>query len=97
MYYREIKKAKPVTEEDIRQLQRSVSAILKRVKREGDKALRYYAKRFDKYEPATFRITPDEAATAKERLSPEVLEELDFAIEQVGAFARAQRESIVGF
>ena len=27
VYYREIKKAKPVTEEDIRQLQRSVNAI----------------------------------------------------------------------
>jgi histidinol dehydrogenase/sulfopropanediol 3-dehydrogenase len=97
MYYREIKKAKPVTEEDIRQLQRSVSAILKKVKKEGDKALRYYAKKFDKYEPATFRITPEEAAKAKERLAPEVIEELDFAVEQVGAFARAQRESIVEF
>lgn len=97
MYYREIKKAKPVTEEDIRQLQRSVDAILKKVKKEGDKALRYYAKKFDKYEPASFRVSPEDAARAKEHLSPAVIEELDFAIEQVEAFARAQRRSIVAF
>jgi sulfopropanediol 3-dehydrogenase len=97
MYYKEIKKAKPVTEEDIRQLQRSVDAILKKVKKEGDKALRYYAKKFDKYEPVSFRISPEDAAKAKEHLSPAVIEELDFAIEQVGAFARAQRKSIVEF
>ena len=97
MYYREIKKAKPVTEEDIRQLQRIVNAILKKVKKEGDKALRYYAKKFDKYEPTSFRVSPEDAARAKEHLSPEVIEELDFAIEQVGTFARAQRGSIVEF
>jgi sulfopropanediol 3-dehydrogenase len=97
MYYREIKKAKPVTEEDIRQLQRSVDAILKKVKKEGDKALRYYAKKFDKYEPVSFRVSPEDAAKAKEHLSPAVIEELDFAIKQVGAFARAQRKSIVEF
>jgi len=97
MYYKEIKKAKPVTEEDVRQLQRSVNAILKKVKKEGDKALRYYAKKFDKYEPASFRVSPEDAAKAKEHLSPAVIEELDFAIEHVGAFARAQRKSIVAF
>jgi sulfopropanediol 3-dehydrogenase len=97
MYYREIKKAKPVTEGDIRKLQRSVDAILKKVKKEGDKALCYYAKKFDKYEPVSFRVSPEDAAKAKEHLSPAVIEELDFAIKQVGAFARAQRKSIVEF
>ena len=97
MYYREIKKAKPVTEGDIRKLQRSVDAILKKVKKEGDKALRYYAKKFDKYEPVSFRVSPEDAAKAKEHLSPAVIEELDFAIKQVEAFARAQRKSIVEF
>lgn len=97
MYYREIKQAKPVAEEDIRQLQKTVSAILNKVKKEGDEALRYYARKFDKFVPALFCVSPDEAAQAKDRLPPEVIEELDYAIERVEAFARAQRDSIVEF
>ncbi len=97
MYYREIKQAKPVTEEDIRQLRKTVGAILNKVRKEGDQALRYYAKKFDRVVPASFRVTADEAALARDRLAPEVIEELDYAIERVEAFARAQRESIVEF
>jgi len=97
MYYREIKQAKPVTQEDIRKLQRTVGAILSKVRKDGDQALQYYAKKFDKYVPASFRVSPEEAAQAKDRLPPEVIEELDYAIERVEAFARAQRESIVAF
>ncbi len=97
MYYREVKKAKPVGEEDIRRLQESVRGILAKVRKEGDEALRHYAKEFDRYEPRSFRVSPEEAAKGKDGLSAEVVEELDFAIEQVGAFARAQRESLVEF
>jgi sulfopropanediol 3-dehydrogenase len=97
MYYQELKKAKPVTEEDIRQLQEKVSAILTRVRDQGDDALRHYSKTFDGFEPESFRILPEHAAKAKNQLPAEVIEELDVAIEQVGAFARAQRESMVEF
>ena len=68
MYYTEIKKARPVTEEDVRQLQETVGAILQKVKKEGDHALKYYEKKFDNYEPESFLVTPKEAAKAeKER------------------------------
>ena len=92
-----LKNENPVPEEDIRKLQDSVRSILERVKKEGDKALRFYEKKFDNYEPDSFRITAKEAAKAKAKLPPEVIEELDFAVEQVGAFARAQKESLVEF
>jgi histidinol dehydrogenase/sulfopropanediol 3-dehydrogenase len=97
MYYREIKSAVPVAEEDVRQHQETVKSILARVKSEGDDAVRYYEKEFDNYEPPTFRISAEQAAGAKEQLPAEVVEELDFAIEQVTAFARAQKESMVEF
>jgi len=97
MYYQEIKKAKPVPEEDIRQLQERVGVILKKVRDEGDDALRYYSKTFDSFEPKSFQILPEQAAKAKNQLPAEVIEELDVAIEQVGVFARAQKESIVEF
>lgn len=97
MYYKEIKKAKPVTEEDMRQLQETVCAILEKVKKEGDRALRYYEKTFDNYEPESFLVSPNEAAGAKSRLPKEIIEELDFAIERVTAFAQAQKESMTEF
>jgi histidinol dehydrogenase len=97
MYYKEIKKAKPVTEEDVRELQEAVGAILQKVKKEGDSALRYYEKKFDNYEPESFLVTPKEAAKAKSKLPAEIIEELDFAIERVTAFAQAQRDSFKEF
>lgn len=96
MSIRIIKEARPVTEQDVQQLQDTVSAILKKVRDEGDAALRYYAKKFDNYEKP-FLVTPAEAAKTKEILPAEVMEELDFAIAQVTAFAKEQRASIKEF
>ena len=97
MYYREIKSAVPVAEADVHQLQETVKSILARVKTEGDSAVRYFEKEFDNYDPPSFRIREEQAAKAKAQLPAEVVEELDFAIEQVTAFARAQKNSMVEF
>lgn len=97
MYYRELKSEVPVTPADVRQLQDTVQEILGRVKEEGDSALRFYSKKFDNFEPESFLVTEDLAAQAADELPQPVLEELDFAIEQVGAFAQAQRESMSEF
>jgi histidinol dehydrogenase/sulfopropanediol 3-dehydrogenase len=97
MYYREIKSAVPVAEADVRQLQETVKSILDKVNTEGDKAVRYYEKEFDNFDPPSFRVSDTQAAEAAKDLPAEVIEELDFAIEQVTAFAVAQRESMVEF
>ncbi len=97
MEYLEIKKEIPVPEEDQHKLRESVRAILERVKKEGDAALRAYEKQFDAFEPESFLVKPEEASGAANRLPAAVIEELDFAIDQVGAFARAQKESLVEF
>jgi histidinol dehydrogenase/sulfopropanediol 3-dehydrogenase len=97
MYYHETKKEKLVTEEDTQQLQETVRDILARVRSEGDSALRFFSRKFDNYEPASFLIPPEEAAKAKDELPPAVVEELDYAIEQVGAFAQAQKDRLTAF
>ena len=97
MSYREIKSAVAVAEEDVQQLQKTVKSILSKVKTEGDSAVRHYEKKFDDFDPPSFRISEEQAAKAAEELPAEVVEELDFAIEQVTAFARAQRDSMVEF
>ncbi len=88
-----LKTEKPKTAEDLESVQKSVREIINKVKSEGgDAALKYYQEKFDNHTPETFRITPEMAAKAKGRLPKEVVEELDFAIEQVTAFAQAQKD-----
>ncbi|WDP87815.1 MAG: histidinol dehydrogenase [Desulfobacter sp.] len=72
-------------------IQNTVRDIINKVRNEGDAALKFYQEKFDNHTPETFRITPEAAAMAKGRLPAEVVEELDFAIEQVTAFAQAQK------
>jgi len=97
MYYTDIKKEVPVTEADIRQLQEVVRSILEDVREEGDNAISYYEKKFDDFAPESFLVAPEEAVKARDKLPAEVVEELDFAIAQVTAFAQAQKESMVEF
>ena len=97
MYYRTLKEAKPVAEEDVTHLRETVTSILKEVERKGDRAVRYFEKKFDNFDPPSFRIASEQAAEARDELPIDVIEELDFAISQVSAFAQAQKESIVEF
>jgi sulfopropanediol 3-dehydrogenase len=97
MYYELVKESQPVRKEDRDQLRATVTAILERVRREGDGALRSFEKEFDDYEPETFFVSREEAAAAKASLPREVVKELDFAIERVTAFAEAQRASLCEF
>jgi len=93
-----IKEEKPVTEEDVQKLQDTVRGTLNRVIKGGDDYLReYYMKKFKSSEPPTFLVSREQAAKAKDKLSPELIEGLDFAIERVTAFAQAQKDSMTEF
>lgn len=92
-----LKSEPPAMEADVKTLRDTVAAILARVEAEGDTALRHYEREFDRFEPESFRITPDEAAAVKSELPREIVEELDFAIAQVTAFAEAQKASFSHF
>ncbi len=97
MFYREIKAAVPVAAADVQQVQQTVKSILANVRDNGDRAVRHYEKAFDNFEPDSFRISREQAGRAADQLPAEIIEELDFAIEQVRAFAQAQRDSLVEF
>jgi len=86
-----LKTDKPQTASDVEALQSTVREIINKVRNEGNSALKYYQEKFDNHKPESFLITPEEAAKAKDRLPSEVIEELDFAIEQVTLFAQAQK------
>jgi sulfopropanediol 3-dehydrogenase len=96
MQIKALKSAKPVKVEDMKELRQGVEEILERVQREGDEALSFYSRTFDNYE-GPIRIGDAEIEAAKRELPEDVMEGLNFAIQQVTAFAQAQRDRISEF
>ncbi len=64
----------------------SVVRMLADVKREGDTAIRRYAKLLDGAELEDFRISQTELATASEQVSPELWESLELAAQRIRSF-----------
>ncbi|WP_238996358.1 histidinol dehydrogenase [Pluralibacter gergoviae] len=73
-----------------RTLTDTVSAIISRVKQEGDAALRDYSQQFDKVVPAQFEVTAQEIEQALAEMDPQTRRDSEFAIAQVRRFAEAQ-------
>jgi len=68
----------------------TVSAIIERVKRDGDAALKDYSQQFDKVVPAQFEVTAEEIDIALREMDPQTRRDSEFAIAQVRRFAQAQ-------
>ncbi|HCA7804794.1 histidinol dehydrogenase [Enterobacter hormaechei] len=73
-----------------RSLTEKVSAIIERVKTEGDTALRAFSQQFDKVVPAQFEMSEQEIAEALEGMDAQTRRDSEFAINQVRRFAQAQ-------
>lgn len=73
-----------------RSLTEKVSAIIERVKTEGDTALRAFSQQFDKVVPAQFEVSEQEIAEALEGMDAQTRRDSEFAINQVRRFAQAQ-------
>ncbi|EOZ1388438.1 histidinol dehydrogenase [Enterobacter hormaechei] len=73
-----------------RPLTEKVSAIIERVKTEGDTALRAFSQQFDKVVPAQFEVSEQEIAEALEGMDAQTRRDSEFAINQVRRFAQAQ-------
>lgn len=73
-----------------RSLTVKVSAIIERVKTEGDTALRAFSQQFDKVVPAQFEVSEQEIAEALEGMDAQTRRDSEFAINQVRRFAQAQ-------
>ena len=73
-----------------RSLTEKVSAIIERVRSEGDAALRAYSQQFDHVVPAQFEVSGQEIAEALEGMDAQTRRDSEFAINQVRRFAQAQ-------
>ena len=73
-----------------RSLTEKVSAIIERVKTEGDTSLRAFSQQFDHVVPAQFEVSEQEIAEALEGMDAQTRRDSEFAINQVRRFAQAQ-------
>ncbi|HBK05115.1 MAG TPA: histidinol dehydrogenase [Acetobacteraceae bacterium] len=81
------------TEAD-RKVRQTVEAILEDIGTRGDAAVRELSAKFDKWEPASFRLRPDEIKSLMDSLPAQVIEDIKFAQAQIRRFAQAQKDAL---
>tara|TARA_R110002124_G_scaffold106467_17_gene258349 strand:+ start:8285 stop:9595 length:1311 start_codon:yes stop_codon:yes gene_type:complete len=91
-----LKRSKPESEraEDDAKVRAIVETTLQDIETRGDAAIRDLSARFDKYEPAQFRLTQSEIDAAMQKVSTRDMEDIRFAQTQIRTFAEAQRASM---
>jgi sulfopropanediol 3-dehydrogenase len=77
-----------------RKVRQTVEAILDDIMQRGDAAVRELSAKFDKWEPASFRLTPAEIRNLIDSLPPQVIDDIKFAQAQIRRFAEVQKYAL---
>ena len=93
---RYIKCGRPAQQKSERQaeVRQTVEAILADIGARGDAAVREYSQKFDRWSPASFRLTAAEIEACIQSIPPGVRADIEFAQKQIRGFALAQRAAL---
>ncbi|WP_315927739.1 histidinol dehydrogenase [Mesorhizobium sp. SP-1A] len=80
--------------EDDARVRATVEAILADIEKRGDAAVRELSEKFDKFSPASFRLSEREIEAALAKVAKRDLDDIRFAQAQVRNFAEAQKASM---
>lgn len=80
--------------EDAEAVESTVREILARVRADGIDAVRHYSKKFDRWDPESFRVDRGAIKKAEEEIDGELRRHIDFAADQIRAFAEAERATL---
>ena len=83
--------------EDLTAVRQTVSEILERIQKDGLDAVRFYSKKFDGWEPKSFRLSVDGIRAARRALPASEIADIDFCQAQIRNFASEQMRRLVGF
>jgi sulfopropanediol 3-dehydrogenase len=72
------------------EVRETVARIIADVRERGDAAVREYSARFDRWEPESFRLTPDRVEEIVSRVPAQVIKDIRFVQDQVRSFAEQQ-------
>jgi sulfopropanediol 3-dehydrogenase len=92
--YLKLGRSKQAQSDDDSKVRATVEQILGDIEARGDTAIRELSIKFDKYEPADFRLTASQIEGLMSRVSARDMEDIRFAQAQVRKFAEAQRASM---
>ena len=91
-----LKKAAKTPETETGAAQSVAAEMLARIEAEGEEGVRHYAKTLDRWE-GPILVTREEIARRAAEVSPQMREDIAFAVAQVRDFARRQRASVRDF
>ena len=74
-----------------------VKGVIDDVRQNGDTAVRKYSEKFDKWSPASFKLSQAEIDTAMAACPQQTIDDIKEVQKNVRAFAQAQRESLKDF
>ncbi|MBN3854017.1 histidinol dehydrogenase [Paraburkholderia sp. Ac-20340] len=84
----------PTGEADTKQVRRVVEEMIADISARGDEALHGYSTKFDKWNPAQFRLSQEQIDACLAELTEQEIADIKFAQEQVRNFARHQLSSM---
>lgn len=76
-------------------VQTTVQEMIADIEKRGHQAVRDYSKKLDNWDPEVFRLSQSEIDACIKSLDQQTREDILFAQEQVGRFAKAQRECLL--
>lgn len=88
-------KALEVRANDLDQVKRIVEDVLRDIETNGDSAVRKLSTKFDKWSPASFKMTDEEIQACVDTLPVQTIDDIKFAQAQVRNFAEVQRASML--
>ena len=77
-----------------RKVRQTVEAILDDIAARGDAAVRELSRKFDKWEPPSFRLSAADIKSLIDSLPAQVIEDIKFAQTQIRNFAQAQKAAL---
>jgi sulfopropanediol 3-dehydrogenase len=77
-----------------KQIRDTVASIIEEIGARGETALREISEKFDRWNPASFRMSEQDIANCLSQLSTRTIDDLKFAQAQVRKFAQTQHSSI---
>src|SRR5918993_1373936 len=93
----ELKSARPAADDENarQQVRRTVAEMVADIRARGEAAVRSCSRDFDRWEPASFRLSDEEINRLVGSLPRQVIDDIGFVQDQVRNFATAQRESML--
>jgi histidinol dehydrogenase len=74
-----------------------VSSVIQDIRTSGDVAVRSYSEKFDKWSPASFKLSKEEIEKIVRDVPAQVIEDIKEVQNNVRTFAEAQRKSLGEF